>query len=230
MESAATRAPLRTCIACGRKGQTAELLAWFEGPDGQPWPDWTGRRVGRVGRHAWTCRTLTCVQESARKRAFARSWKKPVDAVPSEVLVARALAAGEEAWLNRLGLARRARALCVGQRAVRDEARGDARGVMVIAEDVGCAAKERFAIHARTKGYPVAWVRSGTWLGKALGVDEVGVLFLKEGTFASTLWHGAVDLVALHSAEIVAAAPASREAPRGSMEQHGHQVGWQERE
>ncbi|HYQ81530.1 MAG TPA: DUF448 domain-containing protein [Anaeromyxobacteraceae bacterium] len=69
---AMARAPERTCIGCGRKGEPAALVR-LRLAEGQVVVD----RRRRGGRGAWLHPAPACLERALRRRAFARAFRAP---------------------------------------------------------------------------------------------------------------------------------------------------------
>lgn len=75
--------PERTCVACRTKKSQSELLKVVLKK---------GENEARVadgyseGRGAYVCRNLECIVLAEKKKAFNRSFKKPIDALIYEKL------------------------------------------------------------------------------------------------------------------------------------------------
>ncbi len=172
----------RTDVSVKATADREGLLRWFVGPDGEPWPDWTGR--ARVpGRCVYTGPDAESIAATVSNRGFSRGWKGNVKVPSVDVLTARARDLGLTCWRQRLGLAHRAGALSVGQAAARDNTSGAA---MLLATDAGEAAQSRFASNAGRKQMPLIRT-SGETLGSALGREFVSVVIISRSPFAESL-------------------------------------------
>lgn len=204
----------RTCVAERAPCARDAAIRWFAGPDGSAWPDWTGRaRVG--GRGAWTCADPACVAAIADGRALSRAVRAPVRAVPPSELVARAAAAGERVFLERLGLATRAGAAAVGEASSREAMRG-AGWLLLVADDAGESGVARAEANAIRKGRPVARVASGGRLGAATGRDFVSVIVIQASRFETDITRLAAGLAAFPDTLVTAFADGERAAEAGS--------------
>lgn len=181
----------RTDISTRTKEQQSDLLRWFLGPDGTPWPDWTGR--ARVpGRSVYTGRAMSSVREAAEERTFGRGFKQNVSA-DAEVLIERACAAGTRSWFDRLGLANRAGVLSVGEAASREGTKTSG-WFLILADDAGQSTAKKFRTQALRKDAKVVCT-SGYALGKALGREYVSVITVAGSRFRRDLqeWASALE-------------------------------------
>lgn len=214
--------PERTCVGTRASGTSATLLRWFLGPDGTPWPDVSGRAGGRG---AWTRPDREAVGAALRRGGFSRAFSTQVRGVNVEELSARVRALGEKGWHNRMGLANRSGALAIGQASAREALRDGRVALVVLADDAGEAAKQKFSRDAERKQLPTVWVREGAALGAALGREFVSVVTVASSPFADDLLRWATWLSSFGAESIVNvwtgasdAAPDSPASPCGAFE------------
>jgi predicted RNA-binding protein YlxR (DUF448 family) len=69
-------APIRSCVACGRKAPQGELLR-FAARDGQ-----LIAGKGGPGRGAYTCKRIACFERARTGRGFSRVLRTTVDVQP----------------------------------------------------------------------------------------------------------------------------------------------------
>ncbi len=181
----------RTDVSTRTKAKQSDMLRWFLGPDGTPWPDWTGR--ARVpGRSVYTGMEMASVCEAAELRTFGRGFKANVQS-NADTLVERALVAGKRVWFDRLGLANRAGVLSVGEAASREGTKGSG-WLLILACDAGQSTAKKFRTQALRKDAKVVCT-SGYALGKALGREYVSVITVAGSPFRRDLqkWATALD-------------------------------------
>ncbi len=82
--------PIRTCLGCRQRKSQSELVRLVLGSDGRLCQD---ARHRRAGRGAYICPDLRCLQQAARSKAFARSFRRAVDVGSVPALAAAVLAA-----------------------------------------------------------------------------------------------------------------------------------------
>jgi predicted RNA-binding protein YlxR (DUF448 family) len=173
----------RTDVSKRTKDQQSELLRWFLGPDGTPWPDWNGR--ARVpGRSVYTGRTMSSVREAVEQRTFGRGFKTNV-AADADLLVERVCAAGTRIWFDRLGLANRAGVLSVGEAASREGTKMSG-WFLILADDASQSTVKKFRTQALRKDAKVVCT-SGYALGRALGREYVSVITVAGSRFRRDL-------------------------------------------
>lgn len=210
---------MRTCAGTRRREVRDDLVRWMLGPDGTPWPDWTGRSARLEGRGAWTLADAKAVSRAMERGGFARAFRGRVGRVESSQLVERLAAAGRKAFFERLALGNRAGAVAIGQNAVRERFAGSDGGVLLVADDAGPSAQMRYVANARRKAVPTIRVTSGAVLGAPLGREFVSVALIDDGPFARDLRRWARSLVSLPNTCIVEydTAPAVREAAEATV-------------
>lgn len=120
--------PLRTCAATREKRPVEELIRFVLSPEGVVTPD---LRARLPGRGVWVTGARAAVDQAVRKKAFARSLKRPAEAPATlaadvEALLARdalqALSLAVKAGLLTTGFAKVEAALAGGQAAALIEA------------------------------------------------------------------------------------------------------------
>ena len=160
-----------------------------------------------------------------RRGGFSRAFSTQVRGVNVEELSARVRALGEKGWHNRMGLANRSGALAIGQASAREALRDGRVALVVLAEDAGEAAKQKFSRDAERKQLPTVWVREGAALGAALGREFVSVVTVASSPFADDLLRWATWLSSFGAESIVNvwtgasdAAPDSPASPCGAFE------------
>lgn len=193
----------RTCVGTRTQHAREELLGWFRGEDGTPWPDWTGRMGRHVGRGAWVLPNAEAIRAAVRRNGFASGFREPLSTFDADLLLTRAIAAGERAWLDRLGLANRAGALAVGQAAAQERLGTGGVSILLLAQDAG-ASRSKFGYTGRVRGILTLMLESGTTLGAALGREFVSVVAVERGVFADDLGRWARWLAGLGSTLVLA--------------------------
>lgn len=78
--------PVRSCIACGRKGAKRELLRIVRTGQGEIALDPSGKRSGRG---AYLCPTDQCWQEGLKKRHLERALRTSISSQEKDQLLAQ---------------------------------------------------------------------------------------------------------------------------------------------
>jgi len=186
MTPATGHTPRRTDAGAREVRDRDELVRWFVGPDGTPWPDWTGRSKRLGGRSAWTRPTVAAVRAAVRQGGFQRAFRGQVGRMDVDTLVARMVEQGRRAFFDRLGLACRAGELGIGQAAA-TEALAKRPGLVILAADAGPSGSRKFTQQARRKGVPMLTAAQGEDLGAALGREFVSVVVVARSVFSDDL-------------------------------------------
>jgi predicted RNA-binding protein YlxR (DUF448 family) len=175
---------VRTDVSRAARASKEALLRWVLTPEGELWPDWSGR-ARLPGRGVHTGLDAASVRAAAASGAFSRGFRQRVGVDSVDALLERAREQGERAWLQRIGLARRAGCVAIGQAAVQDVSRSGT-GLVVIASDASDATVKKFRSNAVRRGEPVAALGGGV-LGAALGRTFVSVAMVHGKPFAEEL-------------------------------------------
>jgi predicted RNA-binding protein YlxR (DUF448 family)/ribosomal protein L7Ae-like RNA K-turn-binding protein len=122
----------RTCLGCRRQRPRAELVRIVRGPDGAAVFDLEARLPGRG---AWVCPAAACLDRLAAG-ALAHVLRAPVLLPEPAARRATLGAALERRVGNLLGMARRVRALVVGQTGVRAALRDGRAALLLLASDL----------------------------------------------------------------------------------------------
>lgn len=181
--------PRRTCAACRREVEPAELIRWVRDDEGAVFPDLSGRSFGRG---AWVHPTAPCLK--SLQKSLARSFKAPVHTTNDEALILLGQAANRRVQ-QLLGLARRQNLLVFGADAVEKAYRQGEATYLIVARDAQSAAKSACVSDAVGLGKAAAWGTRAT-LGRVFGRPEVGILALRDRGLATELF-GAIAMALL---------------------------------
>lgn len=182
----------RTCVGTRSENPREALLGWFVGPDGTPWPDWTGRGGRHVGRGAWTLPSEAAIRQAAKRNGFAGAFRAELAPYSADILLDRVRASGRKVFLERIGLANRAGALAVGQASALERMASGKVVLLLLAQDGGASGQNKFEYTARVRGIETLVVESGATLGAALGREFVSVVAVERSAFSRDLvrWAG----------------------------------------
>lgn len=167
--SRAKKVAERTCIGCRQARPYGELVRLALAPDGTVVVDLDRRLPGR-GAHI--CPSFGCMEEAARKGAFARAFRRPVTAPEAEELAEALCLRLEDKLSGLLGIGQKSRQVISGSMALE---KGIERGLvhlLVLAEDIATEQRDRWLALYGGSGRP--WVtyftkeRLGALLGKEL--------------------------------------------------------------
>ncbi|MFQ5657376.1 MAG: DUF448 domain-containing protein [Candidatus Methylomirabilales bacterium] len=173
-DKAARKGPKRTCVGCGRRRGQAELVRFGGGQ--------LGIRVqldGGDGRGAYLCPDADCLEQAVRRRAL----QKALGAEIGSVSVQGLREAVEQAVLQKvqrlLGLARRAKRVVAGSRAVGRALDAGRVRLLLVSPDIFPWRGRPYQVEAERRGIPVVTVLSRQDLGAALAGpsrETVGLL------------------------------------------------------
>lgn len=161
----------RRCIVSGESFDEAQLVRFALAPDGAVVPDVAAKLPGRG---AWVRADRACIEQAAKKNAFARAFKE--NANPGDDLAARTESLLARRCLDQLGLARRAGAIAFGATQVDAAIRAKPALVLIEAADGAEEGREKLmSLHIGLWGRPPAAVGcfSSQELGVALGRERV---------------------------------------------------------
>lgn len=153
-------------------------LRWFPGPDGEHWPDWSGKAPVEESRVCY----VTATHEGV-KQAIACEQLRGEE---SE-LVERFQRSAEKEFVKWLGLANRASRAAVGQRAVKHSFVSNRARLLLISDDAGGSAQRKYGEQARRKQVSCIYIRSGRQLGQPLGREFVSTAAITGETFVERI-------------------------------------------
>ncbi len=177
MKAAPKENSVRTCIACGEKGDKGTLLR-FAAAGTMIIPDWRGTLGGRA---VYSCPTPACVTRFYTLKRFPEKFFKgtPAFAVPQGEIHGWIKVQAEASLIHFLGLARKSGIMTPGQNTLAEALeRGDAApaAVLLAADLAERTMREMTGIIPQT----VPLLRWGTKesIGAATGMRPVGVVAL----------------------------------------------------
>lgn len=174
MSTAARRGPERTCVGCDRRRVQAELVRFSGGPG--------GLRVHLergTGRGAYCCPDPRCLERTVKRKALQRAFGGELDPLSVQRLretIHQAVFQRVERLLN---LARRAKKLVAGPRAVRQALEAGRVELVLLPPDMFPGVERRFREEVERRGVPVRMVPSREYLEAILGGPSratVGIL------------------------------------------------------
>jgi predicted RNA-binding protein YlxR (DUF448 family) len=156
---------MRTCVSCRTSAPRGTFVRVVQDPEGHLFVD---RLLKAPGRGAHVCYARDCLEQSLRRKAYARTFEVPVQPMDSEALIAAVVAAIDARVDDRLALARRAGQVRSGAQALTDLA--DVR-LLLVALDAADDSAERLIGRAMTAGCPLRRQGTADWLGQVLGKE-----------------------------------------------------------
>jgi uncharacterized protein len=171
---AARRGPERTCVGCNRRRAQAELVRFSGGPGGLRVDLERGE-----GRGAYCCPDPRCLERIVKRKALQRVLGTELDPLSVQRLRETIHQAVFQKVERLLGLARRARKVVAGSRAVRQALEAGRVELLLLRPDMFPGIERRFREEAERRAVPVMMVRSQTYPEAILGGPSraaVGVL------------------------------------------------------
>jgi len=184
----------RTDIVSRETKPIADLIRFVEAPDGSVVPD---LKRDLPGRGVWVEATRAAVGEAAKRRLFARAFRKAVEVAPD--LADRLDGLMVKQALGNFGLARKAGLVVTGFAKVEAAVARERLVGLVHAAEAGSDGVEKLAAAQKRRfggelGYPVVRIFSGAQLDLALGRSNVIHAALLAGRASETFLERAVAL------------------------------------
>jgi predicted RNA-binding protein YlxR (DUF448 family) len=186
-------APTRSCVACRRAADKADLLRFVRAPDGSVVHDVSG---DLPGRGAWTCADRGCIAKAVERGGFRRAFEEAILADASG-LAEEVSSVLTQQCLQDLGLGRRfGDAVCGRTEALEAIKRGE-DVVLFIAEDL--SERSRAEVEKQQGAAPMALLPAKELVGRALGRRATGVVAVRRGRVADRLLAAANRRAALRA-------------------------------
>ncbi|MFQ5848079.1 MAG: DUF448 domain-containing protein [Candidatus Methylomirabilales bacterium] len=179
MSSGGAKSPERTCVGCGQRRGQRELLRFSGGPAGLQ-----VHLEGGAGRGAYCCPDAGCLERTVQRKALQRALGADLDPLSVQGLRAGIHRAVLRKVHRLLGLARRAKRIVAGPRAVAAALATGRVRLLLFHHDVFPQGDKRLAEEAERRGVPVVRVFSRDDLEGAIGAPSPGAVALLDGSFA----------------------------------------------
>jgi len=150
MSMAARRGPERTCVGCGRRRVQVELVRFSGGPG--------GLRVhleSGTGRGAYCCPDSRCLERTVKRKALQRAFGTELDPLSVQRLWETIHRAVFQRVERLLGLARRAKKVVAGSRAVRQALEAGRVELLLLPPGMFPGVEKQFREAAERRGVPV---------------------------------------------------------------------------
>jgi len=179
------RGPQRTCIACRKSKDQAQLVRFVVAPDGEVVVDYRHRLPGRG---AYTCIDSACLQAAVERKQFQRSFRGRCGEISFAALNSGVQAALQQRVINLLGMARKSGQTISGSNAVLAALRQkSALALVLIAENISAGIAEKVTELASRYQVPCVNMFSKDKLGQLLGKEERSVVAVESGSLANAL-------------------------------------------
>lgn len=185
MDSAVTKGPQRTCVACRESKNQEHLVRYVVAPDGTLVVDYRHRLPGRG---AYTCLDLTCLRSAVEKNQFQRSFKGRCRVVDYAALAAELKAALRQKIFSLIGMGRKSRQVISGTNAIIAGLRqGTDLSLVIITEDISTAIAEKIKVLSARHQVNCSQLFSKDLLGQILGKGERSVVAVQSGALSEAI-------------------------------------------
>jgi predicted RNA-binding protein YlxR (DUF448 family) len=173
----------RTCVACRKKGIKGELIKLANTPQGVI-IDYSEKLPGRG---AYVCAEMPCIGKVLKEGALSRAFKESVKSPKTEDFVAELDKKINRKIASLLGMARKSGVVAAGFDSAIEAAMRDTGGLVIMAQDLSDNTRKK-AMEAGT-GFTGRLVEYSTkdMLGSMLGMDPVGIVFIKNKELSDSL-------------------------------------------
>lgn len=173
------RTPKRTCVGCGRSRGQTELVRFGGGG--------AGLRVhlqGGDGRGVYVCPDPDCLERAVKRRALQRVLGAEISSLGVQGLREAVDQAVLQKVQRLIGLARRAKRVVAGSRAVGRALDAGRVRLLLVGTDIFPWRGRSFQVQAERRGIPVVTVLSREDLGAALAGPSRETIGLLDDGFA----------------------------------------------
>lgn len=175
----AGRGSERTCVGCGRRRTQAELVRFSGAPGGLT------VHLGRgEGRGAYCCPDPRCLEWTVKRKALQRALGMELDPLSVPQLRETIHQAVLQKVERLLGLARRARKVVAGSRAVRQALEAGRVQLVLLRSDMLPGIERQFREEAKKRDVPVMRVSLQKHLEAMLGGPSRAAVGVSDGGFA----------------------------------------------
>ena len=182
--TAARRQPQRTCLGCRKVHDQKDLARFVRAPDGQVMIDPRNRLPGRG---AYACWSRDCLEQIARRQAFARAFRQSCQPLELETLINDARFSLREHMANLIGMSRKSAQVVAGGNAVLEALSSASRfSVVIVAHDVSDSLSEKVKRKSAAVETLCNDLFSKAELGSILGRTEHSVVGLYIGQLADS--------------------------------------------
>lgn len=176
--------PERTCMGCRTKRQQRELLRLVCTPQGDVFPDASGRAPGRGG---YVCFDGTCIRQALTTGKVAATFKQSVKAVSADRLCHSAILLLHTRLGSTLSMAQKAGAAVSGATPLQKALSQGRIRYLVLAEDIASTRAEDYLDWCRQQSIPWLTLFSKAELGQRLGKPQRSAIGLTDVRFGEQL-------------------------------------------
>jgi len=173
----------RTCVSCRKKGIKGELIKLTNTPQGVI-IDYSERLPGRG---AYVCPEKPCIGKVLKEGVLSRAFKESVKPPSIEGIVAELDQKINRKISSLLGMARKSGLVAAGFDSAIEAAMRDTAGLVIMAQDLSENTKKKAMEEGA--GFTGRLVEYSTkdMLGSMLGMDPVGIVFIKNKELSDSL-------------------------------------------
>jgi predicted RNA-binding protein YlxR (DUF448 family) len=177
------KAPVRSCIACRKKGAKGELVRLAATPSGVV-PDY-GEKL--PGRGAYVCAEPSCIRDALNARALSRALKEKAEPPSYEAFIVLLRQGIERKAASLLGMARRSRRAAWGFDASMEALRKRPGGLLLVAGDISDNTLSKLEKEKTGASANAARFSTRDALGSLLGTAPVAVVYVEDRGIAAAL-------------------------------------------
>jgi len=179
------RQPQRTCIACRKVADQADLVRYVLAPDQRVVVDY---RHKLPGRGAYTCLSAECLSTAVARQAFQRCFRGKADLPDAADLLVQLVNQIELRIESLLGMARKSGQVESGTSAALGRIRGrKPSGVLMVSDDISEGIAEKLRAAALTHNVPAYTLFDKSRIGRLLGKGERSAVVVTAGALADTM-------------------------------------------
>jgi hypothetical protein len=175
--------PVRTCVACRRKGAKGEFVKLADTPSGVVL-DYQEKLPGR-GAHV--CVELSCIKAALDGRPLSRAFKRKSSPPALEVIVEGIINGAERKAVSLLGMARKSGNAACGYDAAVEEIKKHPGGVLVLAGDISENTRKKLKSVAPDAFGNAESLSTRDGLGLLFGTAPVAVVYVSDRGLSSAL-------------------------------------------
>lgn len=175
--------PVRTCVACRRKGEKGELIKLANTPAGvvldylEKFP----------GRGAYVCVDISCITSALDERPLSRAFREKAAPPTFDGLMQSIAESAGKKVTSLLGMARKSGKVFCGYDVAVEELKKRPGGMLVMAQDVSENTKRKLGSDAPDAVPGAAYFSTRDGLGLLFGTRPVAIVYVSDHGLASAL-------------------------------------------
>ena len=173
----------RTCVSCRKKGIKGELIKLANAPQGVI-IDYSERLPGRG---AYVCPDSLCIGKALKEGALSKAFKEGVTSPKLDDFVAELDQKINRKIASLLGMARKSGLVAAGFDSAIEAAKRDTGGLLILALDLSENTKKKAMEEGAGFAGRLVEYSTKDMLGSMLGMDPVGIVFIKNRELSDSL-------------------------------------------